>query len=116
MLQQLRFSGETEEIATPVMRSDHSVHVNELYRLLGHASEAAASALAKHYGVKLVGKFQTSSACAAVKARQKIIPKEIPEASRWMVLREKRHLDISSIQARSFGGATFWLLVLDEAA
>ncbi len=79
-------------MATPVLGSDQSVDVNEFHCLLGHVSEAKSTAVAQYYGVKLIGKVETGLACAAAKARQMNIPKEIPEASR-------------SIQGRSFGGA-----------
>ena len=108
-------SDDSEEVATPALGSDQPVNVNEFHCLLGHVSEAKARAVAKYYGVKLVGKFETCSACAAAKARQMNIPKEIPEASKCKVVGEKLHFDISSIKARSFGGAKYWLLVLDEA-
>ncbi len=71
--------------------------------------------MAKYYGIKVIGKFYTCSACAEAKARQLNISKEMPEVSRWTIVGERLHMDISSIKARSFGRAKYWLFVMDEA-
>ena len=106
---------ENEEVAAPLLGSEKTVDINDLHKLLGHVSEEKTRAVAKYYGIKIVGKFETCSACAEAKARQLNIPKEVPEDRKCTVAGEKLHMDITSIKARSFGGAKYWLLVLDEA-
>ena len=92
-----------------------AVDVNKFHALLGHVSEEKTRAVAKYYGVKLAGKFNPCSACAEAKARQKNVPKNIADDRRCNIVGERLHMDISSIKAKSFGGAKYWLLVLDEA-
>ena len=106
---------ESDEMAAPAIGSNGAIDINRFHALLGHVSEEKTRAVAKYYGVKLVGKFEVCSACAEAKARQKNVPKSVTEDRRCNVVGERLHMDISSIKARSFGGAKYWLLVLDEA-
>ena len=106
---------ECDEVAAPALACDGAIDVNKFHALLGHVSEDKARAVAKYYGVKLIGKFNPCSACAEAKARQKNIPKKVADDRRCNVVGERLHMDISSIKAKSFGGAKYWLLVLDEA-
>lgn len=103
------------EFATPTLSETKPVDVNEFHKLLGHPSESKMRFIAKYYGVKLTGKFEVCTHCAQAKARQANIPKEVPEEDKTEVPGERLHMDISSIKARSFGGAKYWLLIIDEA-
>lgn len=107
-------STEGDELAAPALGPDGAIDVNVFHSLLGHVSEYKARAVAKYYGIKLVGKFHTCSACAEAKARQSNVPKVVAEESKCKTAGEKLHMDISSIKSRSFGGAKYWLLVIDE--
>ncbi len=71
--------------------------------------------IASYYGVKWTGKFDVCTHFTQAKARQANIPKEVPEENKTEVPCERLHMDIGSIKARSFGGANYWLLILDEA-
>jgi len=104
-----------DELAAAATGSDGAIDINKFHALLGHVSEDKTRAVAKYYGVKLVGTFRACSACAEAKARQKNVPKVVAEDRKCNVIGERLHMDISSIKARSFGGAKYWLLVLDEA-
>jgi hypothetical protein len=104
---------EEDEIAAAVLEG--AAEINKFHELLGHVSEEKARAVAKYYGVKLVGKFNPCSACAEAKARQKNIPKVVSDDRKCDIVGERLHMDISSIKEKSFGGAKYWLLVLDEA-
>ncbi len=64
-----------DEVAVPMLLSDKSVDINELDCLIVHVSEDKARAVAKYYGIKVIGKFNTCSACAEAKARQSNFPK-----------------------------------------
>jgi len=108
-------NNEHTELATPTISDTNPVDVNEFHELLGHPSESKMRFIAKYYGVKLTGKFKVCTHCAEAKARQANIPKDVPEENKTEVPGERLHMDISSIKARSFGGAKYWLLVLDEA-
>ena len=102
------------EMAAPALK-DGSVNVNRFHELLGHPSESKTRAVAKYYGVKLTGSFKTCASCAKAKARQANIPKSIPEEKRSKKPGERLMFDVSSIKKKSFGGAKFWLLIMDDA-
>ncbi len=91
-------------VTAPMLTSEKSVDVNELHCLLGHVSEDKSRAVAKYYGVKVIGKFNTCSACAGAKAQKSNIRKEIPEGSKSTI-----------VGTNSLGGAKYWLLVMDKA-
>ncbi len=103
-------------MAAPMLTSEELIDINELHCLLDHALEDKARAVSKHHGIKVIDKFNTCSACAEAKARQLNILKEIPTGSKSTIVDERLHMDISSIKARSFGGAKSWLLVMDDAS
>ena len=103
------------DVANATISNDEAIDVNEFHALLGHPSESKMRFIAKYYGVKLKGKLEVCSHCAQAKIRQANIPKEVPEEDKSDVPGERLHMDISSIKARSLGGAKYWLLVLDEA-
>ena len=62
--------------------------------------------------MRLFGTFDTCEACSIGKARQKNVNKD------WKVGRltagERLYVDISLIQGVSFGGANFWMLIVDD--
>ena len=103
------------ELAAPTLGRDQPININRFHELLGHPSLAKTKLVAKYYGVKLTGKFADCEACAKAKARQKNIPKEIPAENKSKNPGERLFMDISSIKAHSFGGAKYWLLIMDEA-
>ncbi len=106
---------EGTELANPTNLESSSVSINQFHELLGHPSESKMRFIAKYYGVKLTGKLEVCPHCAQAKARQANIPKEVPNKNKTEVPGQRLHMDISLIKARSFGGAKYWLLVLDEA-
>ena len=111
----MHFNTETrEDVAVPALK-DGSVNINCFRELLDPPSESKTRAVAKYYGVKLTGKFKTCANCAKAKARQANIPKSIPEEKRSKKPGERLMFDVSSIKRKSFGGAKFWLLIMDDA-
>ena len=102
-------SGET----AVAMIEGHSIGVDTLHYLLGHASEAKVRATGKFFGWVVKGKMTKCEECAISKAKQKSVPKE--SGSKATKAGERLFIDISSIKATSAGGAKFWLLVIDEA-
>ena len=69
--------------------------------------------VARYYGVKLTGEFKVCSNCAEAKAAA--IPKFVDDEKKSKTPGERLSFDVSSIKARSYGGAKYWLLVMDDA-
>ena len=89
-----------------------SIDINKLHTLLGHPSEETLRLTAKNYAVKVHGKFNPCFACALAKSKQKRIKKESETKSKTRG--ERLYIDTSSIKTISFGGAKFWLLIVDD--
>ena len=106
---------EDDDVATPALRTENPINVNHFHDLLGHFGEEKTRAVAKYYGVKLSGKFKPCSDCAKAKAKQANVPKSVPDEKKSTIPGERFFLDISSIKTKSFGGAKFWLLLVDDA-
>ena len=102
------------EVASPAL-IEGTVNVNKFHELMGHPSEAKTRLVAAYYGVKLSGQFKTCSACAKAKAKQANVPKKLKEGKRSTVPGERLSFDIASIKAQSYGGAKYWLLIMDDA-
>jgi hypothetical protein len=86
--------------------------INHFHKLFGHCGQEILNKTNKIYGFKSSGSFDTCEQCAIAKARQKNVDKN------WLCssnLPGKRlYVDISSIKERSFGGAKFWALIVDD--
>jgi hypothetical protein len=80
--------------------------------LFGHCGQETLNNTVKMYGFKASGNFETYEQCAITKALQKNVNKNWLGSSN--VLAESLYIDISSIKGRSFGGAKFWALIVDE--
>ena len=85
------------------------------HELLGHPAEAKTRAVANYYGVKLIGKFKVCTHCAEAKAKAAAIPKTVDDEKKSKIPGERLAFDVSSIKTRSYGGARYWLLVMDDA-
>ena len=94
------------EIAAPALK-DKQMDVNKFHQVLGHPSEAKTRAVASYYGVKLTGEFKVCSHCAEAKAKAAAIPKTIEDEKRSKTPGERLAFDVSSIKARSYGGAKY---------
>jgi hypothetical protein len=102
-----------DNIAAPALSPGKGIDIMKFHDMLGHVSESTTKKTAEYYGVKLIGSFEVCSDCAKAKARQKNIPKgndTVHATSNG----ERLFIDISSIKTTSFGGAKFWLLVVDD--
>ena len=105
---------ENGDFAGATLEEGKSVDVNEFHHLLGHCSESKAKSVASYYGVKLTGQFHPCDDCARAKARQANVPKSVPEEKKASAPGERLFFDVSSIKTKSFGGAKYWLLVVDD--
>ena len=89
------------------------INVNDMHRLLGHIGENKTRSMAKHMGIKLVGKLNECEYCILAKAKRKKIPKENKDKS--TIPAERIYVDLSTIKSTSAGGKKNWLLIVDEA-
>jgi hypothetical protein len=91
-----------------------SYDINHLNKLFGHCSQEIVNNTIKMYGFKSPNNFDTCEQCAIAKARKKNLNKN------WLgscnLSGERLYVDISSIKERSFGGAKFWALIVDDYA
>ena len=86
--------------------------VNHLHKVFGHCGIEAVKNTAKIHNLQLFGKFEVCKDCAIAKAKQKGVNKVWSGGSN--IPGERVYVDISSIKERSFGGAKFWALVVDD--
>jgi hypothetical protein len=86
--------------------------VNDFHKSMGHIYKGALDKTAAYYGVKLRGKLEPCYECSLAKIRQVNVGKEAKSKS--TVPGERLFVDISSVSTVSFGGAKFWVLVVDD--
>ena len=91
-----------------------SVDINQFHKVIGHCGADRLKNTANIYGLKLSGQFQVCEDCAIAKARQKNINKVWTGSSNKPG--ERVYIDLSSIKEKSFGGAKFWALVVDDCS
>ena len=91
---------------------EKSFDINHLHRVFGHCGLETLKNTIKMYGLKYSGEFKTCEECAVAKARQKNVNKSWLGSSN--IPGERLYIDISSIKERSFGGAKFWALIVDD--
>jgi hypothetical protein len=85
--------------------------MDKFHRLLGHPGIQTTVETAKYYNINLLGEMEVCEACALAKTRQKNTKvtdnvSEIPG--------ERLFIDISSMKKKSYGGAKFWCLLVDD--
>jgi hypothetical protein len=95
-------------VVTPVIRRD----INDLHNLLGHAHFDAIKKSAKYYNIKLSGEPKMCASCALAKISQKNINKVT--LSKSITPGNQIYIDISGTIWRSYGGAKYWILIVDD--
>jgi hypothetical protein len=85
----------------------------KFHGLMGHIGEERVRATAQKLEITLTGKTEACEDCAIAKARQANLNKETKNHS--STPGERLGFDISSVKGESYGGARFWLLVVDDA-
>ena len=103
----------SERSIEPRLKEGKAYEINSLHELFGHQSHDTLQRTAKYYEYRLKGSFEECEDCAQAKARQRNLGQAIEE-SRAKKVGERLHMDISSIKSESFGGAKYWLLIMDE--
>ncbi|TAF30165.1 MAG: hypothetical protein EAZ68_23195, partial [Oscillatoriales cyanobacterium] len=102
-------SNETCNIAN----DEKSIDINKFHDLLGHANYEVVRTTAKHLHILLSGKERVCEHCAMSKIRKKSVNKF--STSHATVKGERLFIDISEQPlSTSFGGAQYWLLILDD--
>jgi hypothetical protein len=91
---------------------ERSLDINHLHNIFGHCGLETLKSTSKMYGLKHSENFETCEESAVAKARQKNVNKSWLNSSD--VPSERLYIDISSIAERSFGGAKFWALIVDD--
>jgi hypothetical protein len=86
--------------------------INHLHKLFGHCGQEILNKTIKMYGFKSSGSFDTCEQCAIAKARQKNVNKQWLGSSN--LPGERLYINMSSIKERSFDGAKFWALIVDD--
>src|SRR6056300_750676 len=82
--------------------------------MLSHPGETVLRNTAHAYGLKLKLNNEKCEDCATSKARQSNVSKGPVE--RESVIGKKLMIDISSVKSVSYGGAKFWLHIMDDAS
>lgn len=95
-----------------VMKKQKIVNLNQMHEWLGHPHLEIVKRTASVMGIKLVGTFLTCHACAMGKACQKNIVRFNTHQS--TIIGEHIYVDISYITHARYGGAKYWVLVIDE--
>jgi hypothetical protein len=91
---------------------ERSLDINHLHKVFGHCGLETLKSTSKMYGLKHSGNFETCEECTVAKARQKNLNKSWLNSSD--VPGERLYIDISSIAEKSFRGAKFWALIIDN--
>jgi hypothetical protein len=94
--------------AIPVICRD----INAMHNLMGHAHFDAIKRSAKYYGMKLNGDPKRFVSCALAKIRQK-------NSNKVTLAKSQKpgdclYVDISGSIWRSYGGAKYWVLIVDD--
>jgi hypothetical protein len=88
------------------------MEINKFHQSMGHVHKDALRKMGKYYGIKLYGTLEPCYSCSLAKIRQKNVRKVAVDRS--MIPGEHLMVDISSVNVPSFGGAKFWVLVMDD--
>jgi hypothetical protein len=91
---------------------ERSLGINHLHKVFGHCGLENLKSTSKMYGLKQLGNFETCNECAVAKVQQKNFNKSWLNSSD--VTGERLYIDISSNAEMSFGGAKFWVLIIDN--
>jgi hypothetical protein len=98
--------------ANATISNERTYDIIHLHELFGHCGQETLNNTIKMYGFKSSGNFETCEQCAIAKAQQKNVNKNWLGSSN--VQGECLYINISSIKERSFGGAKFWALIVDD--
>ena len=96
-----------------VLETGREVKLMTYHRMFSHPGETVLRNTAHAYGLKLKLNNEKCEDCATSKARQSNVSKAPVE--RESVIGKKLMIDISLVKTISYGGAKFWLLIMDDA-
>ncbi|KAG7353397.1 reverse transcriptase RNA-dependent DNA polymerase [Nitzschia inconspicua] len=95
------------------MEIGSKIKARDLHERLGHANDTYMRQTAKDLKLEVTGSLDICEDCAMGKSKRKIISKESTRT--YKEPGELMYMDISSVQATSFGGNKYWILFLDAA-
>jgi hypothetical protein len=97
-----------------MINAEHNkgIDINVFHEMMSHCGVDKLQKTADIHGLKLTGMLTICENCALAKARQKNVNKEWKGSSK--IPGERIYLDISSVRDVSFGGAKFWVLIVDD--
>ena len=87
--------------------------INQLHRVLNHASEEVCRKTAKEYDWKVTGKFEACSDCNLSNVKKKGVAKSTTQSS--STPGERIFLDITHSKTKTFGRSRYWLGIVDDA-
>jgi hypothetical protein len=87
-------------------------HINYANKLFGHCGSEVLKSTEEIHDIKMSRSFEIREDCAITKAKQKNMSKLWPGNSK--VAGEILYIDKSSIKERSFGGAKYWTLIIND--
>jgi hypothetical protein len=105
-------SNNLNRFANASISNERIYDIDHLHKLFGHCGQEILNKTIKMYGFKSSGCFDTCEQCTIAKARQKNVNKQRLGSSN--LPGERLYVNISSIKERSFGGAKFWALIVDD--
>jgi hypothetical protein len=88
------------------------MEINKFHRSMGHVNEDDLRKMGKYCGIKLYGTLEPCYSCSLAKIQQKNVRKVTMDQS--TIPGERLIVDISSFNVPSFGGAKFWVLVMED--
>jgi hypothetical protein len=105
-------SDNINRFANASISNERIYDINHFHKLFGHCGQEILNKKIKMYWFKSSGSFDTCQQCAIAKARQKNVNKNWLGSSNFPG--ERLNVDISSIKERTFSGAKFWSLLIDD--
>jgi hypothetical protein len=104
----------SQVICNAIINADHNkgIDASMFHEMMSHCGMDKLQKTADIHGLKLTGKLTICENCTLAKARQKNVNKKRKGSSK--IPGERIYLDISSVQDVCFGGAKFWVLIVDD--
>ena len=100
------------DLGNAAIQTKNGIDINEFHKQMGHINEDALKQTARLYNIRLVGVFNTCYECSISKIKQRNVKQVTGNKS--MISGERLFIDSSSIDTVSYGGAKYWLLVVDD--
>jgi hypothetical protein len=94
------------------MTVNDSMDINYAHKLSGHCGSEALKSTGEIHDIKASGSLEIREDCAITKVKQKNMSELWSRSSK--VAGESLYIDIIPIKGRSFGGAQYWALIINN--